>query len=306
MRADKPCYALESELVDPEGDDSDEFATGPLADWVAQAKAQGRRQAVPQYLLRLERLSRVALPAAVRIDALRLLLRPTLALARGLPELSQAAEAPALSIRQRLYCLLVKNLKQGLRDLDGCEAAFEARSNADRRWLVEQLFRLLGRQIEYGAQSDRPLPDGTWRELHDLDTYWQGRAALAAVSDLDPSSADDDPHQVYLRLLLLGLAQRLSGDAQVASRIQGKLPLWASQSRLADPAAYVGEIRPIIVEIALDEAPRQAPGLLAAPFHGFVLVPPADFLAEVQPPAGFGMIEASPWPALIAPLPASR
>jgi hypothetical protein len=57
----------------------------------------------------------------------------------------------------------------------------------------------------------------------------------------------------------------------------------------------VGEIGPFIVEIALDEPPRQVPGLLPAAFHGYVLVTPPDF-GRAEEPGHFGVDQPSPRP----------
>lgn len=293
MGQDSICYELESELA-PDGD-SGELAPERLADWVLEVKALGLRQAVPRFVVLLERLSRIALPPARRVDALRLLLRPVVVLAAGLPEPAEPARVGTLSLRQRLYCLLVKNLKQALRDLDRSADAFAAHTEVSRRWVLNQLFRLLGRQIEYAAETARPLPRGTWRELHDLHVYWRGRADREVESAALLGASAEDPDQTYLRLLLLGLAVRLAGDSPLSPQTWDLLPRWATQSRLADPEAYVGEIGPFIVEIALDEPPRQVPGLLAAGFHGYVLVTPADF-GRAAEPARFGVEPPSPRP----------
>jgi hypothetical protein len=293
MGQDSICYELESELA--HDGDSGELAPERLADWILEVKAMGLRQAVPRFVVLLERLSRLALAPARRVDALRLLLRPVVVLAAGLPESGDPGRVGTISLRQRLYCLLVKNLKQALHDLDRSAAAFAVQTEVSRRWVLNQLFRLLGRQIEYAVQTARPLPPGTWRELHDLHIYWRGRAEREVESAALLGASAEDPDQAYLRLLLLGLAVRLAGGAPVTPQTWDQLPRWANQSRLADPESYVGEIGPFIVEIALDEPPRQVPGLLPAAFHGYVLVTPPDFRRAAEP-ARFGVDRPSPRP----------
>lgn len=293
MAEDSICYEVESALA-PDGESGD-LAPERLADWILEVKAQGLRQAVPRFVVQLERLSRLALPPARRVDALRLLLRPVVLVAAALPEAPEPGRVATLSLRQRLYCLLVKNLKQALHDLDRSAAAFSVQAEVSRRWVLTQLFRLLGRQIEHAAETTRPLPQGTWRELHDLYSYWRGRAEREVESAALLGASAEDPDQTYLRLLLLGLAARLAGDSSLSPATWDDLPRWASQSRLADPEAYVGEISPFIVEIALDEPPRQVPGVLAAAFHGYVLVTPPEF-GRPAATVSFGVGQGSPWP----------
>lgn len=283
MSDHKSCYSLEEEpSALGEGDD---LSLDAVRAWLGEVRGQSLRNALPRFMIKLERMSKTALPATRRLELLQELKRPLLKLAAGLPKPlgGRQGEAKGLTVEQRLYCLMVKNLKQGMQDLDRSADAFSAGVEKRRRWALRNLYRFLGRQIEYGLFWKRPLPAGTWLEIHDLHSYASLRVFVRPSNGAKRSGRTDfDPQEEYQRLLLLGVAARVLEQTRLSAIFLDEMPYWAARTRLAEPDPYVGEYGLYVVEISRDEPPRLLPGALTETFRGWVMQPAQGFLAYMD------------------------
>jgi hypothetical protein len=263
-----------------------ELELAALRDWLRAMSAGGLGVALPGFIVRLDRMSRLALSAEQRLGILRELKRPILTLVAGLPKPLPGADRPTrrggISLEQRLYCLMIKNLKQALLDLDYSGQPLSAEVERRRRWTVRNLYRFMARQIETGISRQlAALPEGTWHELHDLNAYVTARAFARPRLGARRRGEAFDPESEYRRLLLLGLIGRAAAGSGIPPSILAALPHWAAETRLADPSPYVGELKQFVVDLTQDIAPCRIEGPITDVFHGFVLLPPVDCRASL-------------------------
>ena len=277
-------YALETALS--ANGEHTEFGVVPMRDWLAEIRGLGLRRAVPQLIVKLDRMSSVAMSTAARLNVLRELKRPLLKAAAGLPKpigsshQKDSGDSGGVLLEQRLYCLMVKNLKQVLLDLDYSMDAFSAEMDKRRSWALRNLFRFLGRLIEFSLFWGRPLPARTWQESHDLHAYVlaRGIAPTGGRGRRARRGDDFDPQEEYKRLLLLGLAGSVLKDWSRGSLVHDRIQSWALNSSLQNPEPYVGEFDLFVVESSKDAPPRQLRGILTESFCGWVLMPASGFL----------------------------
>ena len=280
------CYALEA--MSSAAPLRTEFSLGPMRDWLFEFRNLKLERAVPQLIVKLDRLSRVAMSAVGRRNLLREIVRPLLKAAEALPKTSdegrdqEQGESQALLMEQRLYCLMVKNLKQLLRDLD--ESTDEPSTKVDerRRWALQNLFRFLGLQIELSLFRGWPLPHQSWGELHDLYSYVVNRRIVSLIDWGRRKGIDDefDPEREYKRLLLLGLAGRLVRHPPWSDLVKDKIDSWVADTSLQHPSAFVGETALYVAETSTDLPPHQLTDPLSDSFRGWVLMRPAGFLTD--------------------------
>lgn len=283
------CYALEPTLSAAAALRA-EFGLGPMHSWLAQVRRADLHRVVPQLIVKLDRMSRVALSVTERRNFLRALERPLLDAVHRIPKPpeqrrpQQPGEIQSLTLEQRLYCLVVKNLKQLLADRDAYTANLGARNDKGRRWVLQNLFFYLGRQIEFGLFRGLPLPQNTWLELHQVYGYVATQELASAdlgYGQAGPRAAPGeafDPDREYKRLLLLGLAGRLNQDRRWGEFVQERIADWVADTSLRPPEAYVGELDLYVVETGKDVPPRQVKGALKASFRGWILMRRAGFL----------------------------
>jgi len=280
------CYALETTLATAEEMRS-EFGLGPMHTWLAQVRGAELRQVVLQLILKLDRMSRVALSMTERRNVLRAVERPLSDAMSKLTKLAQKGRPPglesasSLALEQRLYCLVVKNLKQLREDVDAYTRNLGVQRHNGRRWVVQNLFFYLGRQIEFGLSRGVPLPPNTWLELHQLYTYASAQGIRRAEAHAQAGPGDDfDPDREYKRMLLLGLAGRLLQDRYWGEFVHQSIAHWVAETSLGMPSAYVGELDLHVVETSKDGPPRQVKGALKESFRGWVLMRRAGFLSD--------------------------
>lgn len=220
------------------------------------------------------------------IRALQNLKRPLLEMVATLSRLDGPESDPKVSTlwpspipAQRLLERICRNLDQLLRSLDRRRHHAGPTDDADRRWTIRQLIRLLGQQIEYGILWARSWPPGTWAHLHDLFAYLVERRGLALGTGSSDLGRGFDPETAYTRLLLLSLCPQLVGTRQLPGDLANQLTRWAIESRLTRLAGRSGESGLIIVETAEDGPPRFAEQPTSRAWRGWVLEPPLEFLA---------------------------
>jgi hypothetical protein len=155
---------------------------------------------------------------------------------------------------------------------------------AERAWLVGEMFDWLGRQIELGVLRGKTWPPHTWQELHDLYFYVNNRmpAARPRVAQAAGAYSGNDPHTAYKRLLILGLYAEQGGDTLRGPDQAQRLADWARTSTLEDAGLYFGYLGTYLVEVSRDTPPRRLAGALGSANRAWVLLLPADLLAIIE------------------------
>lgn len=280
-RSARSVFANRSALVAPRFD----LGTEPVMEWLAALRHSSVRHAAPALLLALEALHDADVSLARRFKLLRTLKSTLLKVCTALPKPSGnadiAAERGGLTLEQRLYRSMFRNLNQAIHQLDRCYFMLDGRQARRRLWLVHNLYRFGLRQIRYASLWNLAVPEGTWRDLHDLRVYLSGRhQAWEQQAGVAHIPQRYDPDTGYKELLLFGLADALI-DTGVPSEVLVGLRKWATDTRLDDPAYSLGKRGLFILEITEDTPPRPHSGALQAEFRGWIMIPPKGYLNAV-------------------------
>lgn len=272
-------YALESTLADHEGNDLERTS---VHDFARRVRSRKLRSVLPQVIIKLDLMSRVRMDVAHRIELLRTLDE---ALGRIIDTLRTSTPQPAaaesgapLSLEQRILCLMVKNYKQALFDIDRSSGALGDDKEHARQWAVAKLFDALGSQIASGYLSNRPLPRRTWLELHDLQAYvLRGRSAVS-FDTVEADASDFHTDDQYIGHLLIGLLAELQPPERRSSAAIELRNDWARGSQLVAAEYGTGELYAFVVDPTADRAPIQPEGVFADDLiHGWILRPPPAF-----------------------------
>ena len=261
--------------------------TGPVSEDLVDAQTgQWLHSQLPLLHRLLDQLDDEDLPPQQRVRALRILQGSLLETVQSLSRLDGLEADPKVSPltpsptpAQRLLDRLSRNLDHLLLALDRRRFGAGPLDNADRRWTIRQLFGLLGEQIEHGILYARPLPPRTWLRLHDLFAYLMARGGLMLGTGGSVLGRGFDPETFYKRLLLLGLCPRLVGARPLDEDVSNQLMRWAIESRVEEPAGRLGEYGLIVVETSRDAPAQFREPPQDDPWRGWVLEPPAEFLA---------------------------
>jgi hypothetical protein len=250
--------------------------------WSDEQRRERVCQAVVSLILKLEQAARSELPIAERLAMLRELKPRISKVTKRMPKpvasarRNGAAASVGQTMEQRINLLFSKNLKLALDDLDHSSLTYSGTSAKVRAWLLRNLFRVLGRQVEYSVRWDKSYPRDTWSMLHELYFYVSAREDVTGVLSDDRSDEAFDPVVEYKHSLLLGLVEQMVPHAERSSLLYEALPSLAVESRLEHPASYSGSFDMFVVEIARDEPPRVS-GVLDYGFNGWVLEPAREF-----------------------------
>jgi hypothetical protein len=252
-----------------------------ICERIASLRSRGLRQALPALMMELERTARETLSAEERITVMHCVKKPVLKAIASLPKPHGPAPsgANATTLEQRLLLLMIYNLRKTLHEIDRTQSSRYADDDSERIWVLQHLFRFFTRQIRYGIDWDRPLPQHSWRDLHDLFVYLVVRGMVQLTSDFSVSIFDEDfdAEIEYKRALLLGLADRLTNRRAKTEDFFKELKRWASETRLQDPNSLVGQSGLIKLDVTQDEPPLLFEGVLAQSFRGWVVRPPEAF-----------------------------
>jgi hypothetical protein len=282
------CYALEE--VPREAARGAEIDVAFMHDWLVQIRRLDLRQAAPKLVVMLDRMSRVVMPVEARYEILRAFAHLLTKAAARLPKPSGGSRPRGevngnkLLLEQRLFCFMIKNLKRLLEDVDASLDISGEEADEYRSWALSELFRFLGRQIEFGLFWGHSVPPHSWTELHGIYSY---------AKTLDVASfGGEGRHNVhryrfhsegeYKRMLLLGLAGRLvSQQGSWSSFVDEKIDSWVEETSLEPPGAFVGKSNLIIVDTSKDAPAYRLRHRLMGVFPGWVLVRPSGFLTDV-------------------------
>jgi hypothetical protein len=267
-----------------------EFDLANLTTWVEGLRRQGLGLALPALILKLDALAKSDLPPQWRVAVLRVLKQPLLRAAASLPKPVgglQPGGWAGLTLEQRLLALMQANLDRAIMDLGRLKFSEAAGGEEARHWATRNLFAFVERQIRYGIDWEVPWPSGTWQGLYDLYTFLTERGHLTQLcySETDQQDAGlaehvgFDPTTAFKRLLLLGIASQAKPCVWDDRELYARLTEWAEETRLDDPGPHVWKIGVYMVEVGKDAPPRHHTGILEGSFRGFVVVPPAGYLA---------------------------
>lgn len=273
-----------------------------LRDWIAGLRTAGVRQSAPALIMALDNLRKSDIPASRKLSILSVLKEPILKTCAGLPKPTTLARPDTaddgsgyrrqgVTLEQRLYRALLVNLNQALRQLDQENFVLSKRLQQKREWAIRNIFRFANRLIRYATLWQTPIPEGTWRDLHELTLYLAARrpnplGVLSRVSGPTAGTSGFDHERDYKALLLFGLAARMNEPLVRKADFLSVLDGWASQTSLEDPHQMLGRIGLILVEIAEDSPPRRRHGSLDQAFHGWVLLAPTPYLNQLEHQGG--------------------
>jgi len=257
---------------------------------VAQLPRHRTRKRLLGLLVELERLTELELTPTQRFALLRPVKSLALEVASQLPKSrhSEATTASGRTLEQRLLQLMAANLKRLMRDLDRPRYLRQPQWDEQRHWAQANLMAFLGRQISYSASTGRPVPAGTWQELHDLFVYLVLRTGLRPRQP-GAARAHGQNHRLelaYKRLLLVGVSLATEPTLEFNRAFEQSVTGWSLDTWLIEPDQLLGRDGLILVEIARDAPPRWEPATLTDPFRGWVLAPPNAFLAYLAPVRG--------------------
>lgn len=253
---------------------------GPVAEllaWIGRLPSISLRRAVPQLLVRLERLHASPLDLGTRYRMARALKGAVLRVAAALPTDLPTSRATlgGFSLEQRLYDAMVRNCKRLLKDMDLDRHGDREFRERGRRWAIRNGFRFIGRQVLCAVQQRRSWPKGLWQDLHDLYAYVVGRGppSPARVRGRD---REFDSEQAYKRLLVVGLVAELLDFRGLDGAVLARLGPMADGCRLVEPDVMVGEYGLTLVEASCDRPARIKSDCLEDSFRGWVLIAPAE------------------------------
>lgn len=268
-----------------------------LRDWIGGLRTAGVRQSGPALLMALDNLRKSEITASRKLSILAVLKEPILKTCAGLPKPTAVAPAettddgmpirrPGVTLEQRLYRALLVNLSLALRQFDQENFVLSKRQQRKRDWAIRNHFRFARRLIRYSTLWSLPVPEGTWRDLHELNLYLTTRrpnplGVLSRAVGPAPDSGFDHERD-YKALLLFGLAAQMNEPLVRKSEFIRVLDGWASQTRLEDPHQMLGRFGLFLVEIAGDGPPRRRTGSLDQSFHGWVLQAPYPYLDQLE------------------------
>ncbi len=237
-----------------------------IRDWLTSLPARDSAANLIQVAALLVRYNQHTVPTSQRFAAMQIL-QPWLM--RQLPALQQKYRDQSLPLTPRLQAQadevfdLLDNLAQGYK-----QVISDAISDADADDLDPDTFLFALRQaieqtgllmLEAYAQY-RSEPVGLWGELHRLYALAE-RNGLNTMA-IDGSDADGQPlttiQHVYLRIVLLGLAQPYRLLAGQADILYGFLRQWTIGCRLVEKKGTLAEAGDCVVDLAGSRPPEMA------------------------------------------------
>lgn len=159
-------------------------------------------------------------------------------------------------------------------DLGQPRCARNARYAVYREWTLRQLLRGFAQAIEYAVRTEQSPPAGTWRALHELFVYLEGRDEIDGPADCGRRF---DPGAEYKRLLLAGILGDYADMTRMLKETAPKLQQWGASSTLRRGECALGENRLFRVDVGLDSPPRRPSAGVGVPYRGWLLDPPQAF-----------------------------
>ncbi|WP_295392938.1 hypothetical protein [uncultured Thiodictyon sp.] len=240
---------------------------------------------MPRVLLALEQIRDRAVEAERRLAMLRALKDQVEAIQSARPRRAVDRDGfgppRALSLEESVHRSWCGNLQRLLIDLGHPRSAGQARFAIYREWVLRQLLKDLGRAADAAVRAGQAATPGTWRSLHDLFLYLDGRDEVAGPAPAGPTRFN--PGNEYKRLLLLGALGEYRDLEQILPVIVPRLREWAGLSVLKRDVCVVGEAAWLRLDLTADGPARHARPGDAQPYQGWVLEPAKPYTDALAP-----------------------
>lgn len=256
--------------------------------WLERLRPSDLHVMLPQVLLRLDQIRDQAMEPERRLAMLRALKDQVESIYRALPSprppLAAKEDGPepvrTLTLEQRLTRSWCTNLQSLLTDLSQPRYQGQARFAIYREWTLRQLLKGLAEAIERAVRQEQPPASGTWRALHGLFVFLEGRDELSGP-DL-PMRYRFHPGTEYKRLLLMGALGEYSNAARILREIGPKLREWGAASELCRDVRVVGESHLLPLDLSSDAPPKRTQSQDDEPYRGWVLEPAQGYTDYVE------------------------
>ncbi len=254
--------------------------------WLERLRPDDVQIMLPEVLVALERIRDQPMDPERRLSRLRALkdqVEPILAATpvrrpgEGVGDRIDPGPTPT----QRLTRAWCENLQHLLEDLGRPRYARSARFRVYREWVLRQLLKGFEQGIECAAQAARPPSPGTWKSLHALFVYLEGRGEIEVGVPM--AGQRFHPGLTYRRLLLLGTIGDYANAARMLREIGPRLGHWAATSMLRPADGYLHEGRLLWIDVGADRPPSWRPRSIDASYRGWVLDPPRAFSEYLEP-----------------------
>lgn len=252
--------------------------------WLERLRPNDLQIMIPQVLLTLDRIRDQAMEPERRLSMLRALKDQVEAILAALPEsasrtamdeLESSPAAPALTLKQRLSRSWCMNLQRLLADLGRPRYAGYTRFSVYREWTLRQLLRGYEQGIESAVRSEQTPATGTWKALHDLFVYLEGRGELDGLAATGRPRVQ--PGTQYKRLLLIGAIGGYVNTGRILRDIGPRLSEWAAASDLRPADGALDESHLLWIDVSRDDPPRRRPRSVDAAYQGWILDPARAF-----------------------------
>ena len=242
------------------------------AAWLAELPLANVAPSQTRLLDQLRALNRFALPAAERIKVLDALREPAYFLQEHQVKKLTGKPLPLTQVERGIFGQVVDLWKELLIGYQRCLV------EADEDWRKEQNALACQRALDCVASSMfdhcrvyHAIPDAYWLDLHRL--YRKAEAAGAATTAAaDPvRKVDASPAEVYVRALLLGLANPNEQLQKQLTQIQRWLERWAQHVPVLRAPPEKPNLPPLLLEdTAAAGAYREADAgeRIASAWHG--------------------------------------
>lgn len=253
--------------------------------WLERLRPGDMQVMLSQVLLALEQIRDRAMEPERRLAMLRALKEQVESIQAALPPRRSSGRdgcdpSAPLSLEERLNRSWCENLQHLLSDLGHPRSAGQARFAVYREWVLRQLLKDLGRAADAAVRAQVRAPPGTWRALHDLFLYLDGRDELAGSAVAGAHRFN--PGNEYKRLLLLGALADYADGAALLAELGPRLREWGAASVLRRDLRVVGESALLRLDLSKDAPPYRARPGDEQPYHGWVLEPAAGFTSALS------------------------
>lgn len=256
--------------------------------WLERLRPSELHAMLPQVILKLDQIQDQAMEPERRLAMLRALKDQVESIYSALPSprtpRAVKEDGPesvrTLTLEQRLTRTWCANLQNLLTELSQPRYQGQARYAIYREWTLRQLLKGLAEAIERAVRQERPPASGTWRALHGLFVFLEGRDELNGPEL--PMRYRFHAGTEYKRLLLMGALGEYPNAARILREIGPKLREWGAASELREDVRVVGESHLLRLDLGSDSPPTRAQQWDEQPYRGWVLEPAQGFTDYIE------------------------
>jgi hypothetical protein len=256
--------------------------------WLERLRPSDLHAMLPQVVLRLDQIRDQAMEPERRLAMLRALKDQVesiyCALSSARPPRVAKADGPerdrTLTLEQRLTRSWCTNLQGLLTDLSQPRYRGQARFAIYREWTLRQLLKGMAEAIERAVREERPAAPGTWRALHGLFVFLEGRDELSGP-DI-PMRYRFHPGTEYKRLLLIGALGEYPNAARILRETGPKLREWGAASELRRDLRANVESHLLRLDLSADLPPQRTQRWDEQPYREWVLEPAQGYRDYVE------------------------